>query len=267
MSRLFRPKLEEVETIDKHIEIADGVLVKDVSPSGEAYEYVKTFTVNETRYFIEFVHSTAHGNNELSIHFGLTGVNGNPVTNAGLEVFGKIVDEMANAYEEILKQEPVDHILLTASWDGYSKDDIGKVKEIIAEDPSKLNGLEIEQNGYNSFSIKFENGIAYVKSKGKLGVPFTDKIPVTLSLMDDIKHIAKIDITDFLPDILTYIKGAMDDNKKQVQRLKLYQFYLHKRYPKFTFNTKETVNDSGKKELEFEKDEDGQPYLVVTTNN
>lgn len=265
--KLFRPKFEEIETEDKHKEINDGVLTKDVSPSGEAYEYVKTFTLNGTRYFIEFAHSTAYRNNELSIHFGLTGIDGNPITNAGLETFGKIVDEMANAYEEILKQEPVDSILLTASWDGYSKDDIGKVKEIIAEDPNKLNGLEIEQEGYRSFSIKFEDGVAVVKTKGKMGVPFTDKIPVTSSLVDDIKHIAKIDTTDFIPDMLNYIKGAMSDNKKQIQRLKLYQFYLHKRYPQFTFNSKEMVGDGGKKELDFEKDEDGQPYLVVTTNN
>jgi len=267
MPRLFRPKFEKVEIEDKDKEIVDGVLTKNVSPSGEAYEYVKTFNVNRERYFIEFAHSTAHGNNELSIHFGLAGIDGNPITNAGLEVFGKVVDEMANAYEEILKQEPVDRILLTASWDGYSKDDIGKVKEIIAEDPSKLSGLEIKQGGYSSFSIKFEDGVALIKTKNKLGVPFTDKIPVTLSLVDDIKHIAKIDVTDYIPDMLNYIKGAMTGNKKQTQRLKLYQFYLHKRYPQFTFNSKEFVSDSGKKELEFEKDEYGQPYLVVTTNN
>jgi hypothetical protein len=265
--KLFRPKFEEVEIEDKYKQMVDGILTKDISPSGEAYEYIKTFTLNGVRYFIEFTHTTAHGNNELSIHFGLTGIDGNPLTNAGLETFGNIVDEMADAYEEILKQEPVDRILLNASWDGYSKDDIGKVKEIIVEDPSKLNGFEIKQEGYDSFSVKFENGIAIVRTKGKLGAPFVDKIPVTLSLLDDIKHIAKIDITDHIPDILNYIKGGMTDNKKQIQRLKLYQFYLHKRYPQFTFNSKEVISDSGKKELEFEKDEDDQPYLVVTTNN
>lgn len=174
---------------------------------------------------------------------------------------------MATMYEEILKQEPIDRILLTASWDGYSKDDIGKVKEIIAEDPRKLNGIEIEQDGYKSFSMKFEDGVVIIKTKGKFGVPFTDKIPVTLSLIDDIKHIAKIDVSDYLPDMLDYIKGAMGQNKKEIQRLKLYQFYLHKRYPAFTFNSKEVIRDSGKRELEFEKDEDGRSYLIVTTNN
>ncbi len=174
---------------------------------------------------------------------------------------------MTNTYEEILKQEPVDHILITASWDGYSKDDIEKVRETIAEDPRKLNGFEIIQEGYQPYSIKFEDGVAIVKTKGKLKVPFTDRIPVTASLLEDLKHITKVDIADFIPDILNYVKGAMTENKKQVQRLKLYQFYLHKRYPQFTFNSKEIVLPSGKKDIEFEKYEDGHPYLLVTTNS
>lgn len=266
--KLFRPRLEETKIEDRHSEMVDGVLNKDVSPSGEAYEYEKTFSINGVRYFITFEHNPAdHNKNEFSLHFGLTGIDGNPITNAGLEVFGKIVDEMASAYEEILKQEPVDHILINASWDGYSKDDIERVKEVVAKDPSKLNGLEIEQDGHQAFSIKFENGMAVIKSKGKLGIPFTDTIPVSLSLVDDIKHIAKIDITEYIPDMLNYIKGALTENKKQVQRLKLYQFYLHKRYPRFTFNSKEVVNGDGKKELEFERNEHDQPYLLVTTNN
>jgi hypothetical protein len=264
--RLFRPNLEEVVIGDKYQEMVDGVLSKDISSVG-AYEYEKTFSINGVRYFITFEHNQANHENEFSLHFGLTGISGNPITNAGLEVFGKIVDEMADAYEEILKQEPVDHILISASWDGYSKDEIERVKEIVAKDPSKLNGLEIEQNGYQAFSIKFENGSAIIKSKGQLGVPFIDTIPVSLSLVDDIKHIAKIDVTEYIPDMLNYIKGTLNENKKQMQRLKLYQFYLRKRYPQFTFNSKEVVNESGKKELEFERDEHGQPYLLVTTNN
>ena len=192
--KLLRPKFERIEIDDIYRGVSDSVLTKDISLSGKTYEYVKTFSIEGT----------------------------------GLEVFGKIVDEMATAYEEILQQEPVDRILLTASLDGYSKDDIERVKEIIAEDPSKLNGLEIKDDEYRIFSIKFENSTASIKTKGKLGVTFTDTIPVTLSLMDDIKHIAKIDISEYGPDMLNYIKGAVTENKKQTQRLKLYQFYLHK---------------------------------------
>jgi hypothetical protein len=226
--KLLRPKFERIEIDDIYRGVSDSVLTKDISLSGKTYEYVKTFSIEGTRYFIEFVHSADQPNNELSIHFGLVGTYGNPVTNAGLEVFGKIVDEMATAYEEILQQEPIDRILLTASLDGYSKDDIERVKEIIAEDPSKINGLEIKDDEYRIFSIKFENSTASIKTKGKLGVTFTDTIPVTLSMMDDIKHIAKIDISEYGPDMLNYIKGAVTENKKQTQRLKLYQFYLHK---------------------------------------
>ncbi len=268
--KLFRPKFEEIETGNLYREtgVADGVLTKEVTQSGESYEYVKTFTIGEIKYFLTFSSNpTTDNKKEFSLAFGLQDVDGNPITNAGLETFGKIVDQMASSYEEILKEESVDRILITASWDGYSKDDLGKIKETIAEDPNQLNGLEIVQEGYQAYSIKFENGVAIIKMKGKLGIPFTDRIPVTASLMDDIKHITKIDIKDHVPDMLNYINGSMVENKKQIQRLKLYQFYLHKRYPKFTFNSREVVNEQGKKELEFEKLEGDEPYLLVTTNN
>jgi hypothetical protein len=58
-------------------------------------EYKKTFIVDNVRYFIEFTHTTDNGNNELSLDFGLTDINGNPVTNAGPPTFGKIVDNMS----------------------------------------------------------------------------------------------------------------------------------------------------------------------------
>ena len=269
MSRFFRPKLEQIEIEDKYKNVVEGVLTKDIASSSEAYGYEKVFTLNNTRYFVEFTHSTASGNNELSLHFGLTDVDGNPVTNAGLSTFGKIVDEMSDMYEEILKQQPVDRILISASSDGFSKDELSRAKEIISQDPSKLQGLELEgySHGGKKFSVEFRDGIATVKTVGKLGISFTDKIKITSSVFNDIRHVAKVDLTDFLPDILNYVKGVFIEDKKQTQRLKLYQFYLHKRYPQFTFNSKEVVQENGNKELMFEKDEHGSPYLLVTTHN
>ncbi len=267
MPKLFRPKLEEFEQKDANEEFTDGVLNKDVSPSGNTREYIKTFRLEDTRYFVEFVHEPENAENEFSLHFGIVGIDGNPITNAGLETFGRIVDEMASMYEEIRKEEQVDQIMINASADGYSKEDIGRVKELIANNPSKLDGLVIEQSGYLQFKMTFKDGVATIKTKGKLGVPFTDAIPVTASFLEDVKHVAKINITEYIPVMLNYVQGFYEENKKEHQRLKLYQFYFKKRYPNFTFNSKEVIRENGKKDLEFEKDEDGQPFLLVRTNN
>jgi hypothetical protein len=92
-------------------------------------------------------------------------------------------------------------------------------------------------------------------------------IPITPSIVEDIKHIANVDIAYFVPDILNQINGSEQESKKQIQRLKLYQFYFQKRFPNFTFNSKVIVDENGKRTLEFEKDEDGNQYLLVNTNN
>lgn len=266
--RLLRPSFQEVAVEDTYEKIPEGVLSKKFSQVGEDYEYIKKFTLNESKYYIVFEHcESEHEKNQFSVHFGLVGVEGNPVTNAGLPVFGKIVDEMSAIYEEICTIEQVDSIRINASPDVYSKDELEKVKEIIAEDSHKLDGLTIAADGYDTFSVTFNQGVAVITTKGKLGASFTDTIPLALSFFDDIKHIAKIDMTEYVTDMLNYMKGGMEDNKKQIQRLKLYQFYLHKRYPQFTFNSKEIVTENGKKELVFKKDEHDEPFLLVATHN
>lgn len=259
----FREKYTEPQV--EYGDIADGIIRKRDFPG--CYEYEKCVTINGIRYFITFDHFDYEVEEELSIHFGLTETETNPITNAGLEVFGKIADEIALMYEEIIKKEKIKQIKIHAAIDSHSKNDLEKVNEIIAENPSKLEGHTLTDENQGAV-IEIKNGFAYVKFKNRLGLESETKIAVTPTLLNDIKHMTKVDISEFLPYILNVIKYKDNtiQNKKQVQRLKLYQFYLKKRFPQFTFNSKTVVKD-GKPEIEFEKDENDEPYLLVATNN
>lgn len=246
----------------------DNVLLEEEFENGE-YRYAKKFTVGENRYFIIFEHTSKQEDGDISLHFGLDNTAGNPITNAGLEVFGKIADEMSLTYEEIIKSRKINHIHIFASADTFEKEDLVRIKEIIAKDPSKLDKITFIDVP-DDFEVEFKDGVAIVVTDiyGKSDnppPPYT--IPITASVVDDIKHIAKVDISKYIPDIINQINGGELESKKQNQRLKLYQFYLQRRYPQFTFNSKETVGENGKRELEFEMNENGEPYLLVTTNN
>jgi hypothetical protein len=265
MSEFFRPKHQKEKVpIPLRIgeETADNILTKSTSPNGEAYTYGKYITIDDTRYFIEFAHSKNQHAHELSIHFGLAGIHGSPVTNAGLEVFGKIADELSKSFEEISAQEKVERLLIKSSRDSYSKSEAERAAEIIAEDPKKLDGFMLS---VSSFELVVNDGVAIIHTHGRFGVTLTDSIPVSVSFIEDIKRITKVDISDHIPEILNYLRANLDVNEKQIQRLKLYQFYLHKRYPQFTFNSKVKVDENGKRKLEFETYK-GEPYLLVTTN-
>lgn len=260
--RKAEPSPEDIENIP------DNVLREEEFENGE-YLYTKKITLGENRYFIIFEHTSKQEEGDVSLHFGLDNVDGNPITNAGLDTFGRIADEMSSAYEEITKSRKIKHIRIFASPDTFQKEDLAKVKEMIAKDPSKLDKM-IFIDEPDDFEVEFKNGIAKVTTNinGKSKNPPTPyMLPITPSIVDDIKHIANVDMSKYIPDIINQVNGREMENKKQKQRLKLYQFYLQRRYPQFTFNSKESMNETGKKDLEFEKDEDGQPYLLVTTNN
>jgi hypothetical protein len=248
--------------------IPDNLLVEREFEGG-GYEYIKKLDFNGKKYFIRFEHQPSQNAGELSLHFGLDNVNGDPITNAGLGVFGAIADEMSSMYEEIMKSKEISRIRIFASPDTFSEDDLTKIKEIIASDPSKLDKITFI-NEPKDFEVSFRGGTAEVitdlfgKSKNP---PPPYRIPITPSILEDLKHIAKVDISEYIPEMINQINGADKETKKQNQRLKLYQRYLQRRYPRFTFNSKEVTREDGKKDVEFEKNENDQPYLLVTTNN
>jgi hypothetical protein len=256
------------ESAEDYTNTPENILTEYEFEDGE-FEFVKKITISNTRYLITFQHEKRHADGQFALHFGLDGVSGDPITNAGLDVFGKIADEMSTMYEEIQKSKEISTIYINASTDTFSRDDLHKVKEIIATDVSKLNNLMFV-NQEKDFEVSFENGVAkvvvdiYGKNENS---PPPYMIPITPSIVEDIKHIANVDIAYFVPDILNQINGSEQESKKQIQRLKLYQFYFQKRFPNFTFNSKVIVDENGKRTLEFEKDEDGNQYLLVNTNN
>lgn len=260
-------KIENFEPQNRYADTPDNVMTKDVSPSGGTYLYEKYITIDEVRYFIEIIHQNMSEDGEFEIHFGLTDTETSPITNAGLEVFGKLADEMSKMYEEIRKENSIKQFKIHASPDNHKKEDtLESISNTISGHPEKLNGLTVELLGDGiKTTLEIKNNLAIIKTKKRLGLTSKSEIPVTKSLFDDIKHIAKVDPSFFLPDIFNYIKDPelKDVDKKQVQRLKLYLYYFKKRYPEFIFNSKTNIDG----ELEFEKDEYGEPYLLVTTNN
>ena len=251
---------------DKHTP-ADILHQEEFEDGG--YEYTKKITLDGRSYTINFEHEPKQGEGEVSIHFGLNDhMNENPITNAGLKTFGKIADEISSVYEEIIKTREIKKLRVFASPNTFSEDDLGKVKEIIARDPSKLDKIAFVDQ-FKDFEVTFKDGFVEVVTDifgKKENPPPLHKIAITPSVIDDVKHIAGVDISDFIPEILNQMNGPEKEIRKQKQRLKLYQFYLQKRYPQFTFNSREIINSEGKKELDFEKDEDDQPYILVNTN-
>ncbi len=248
--------------------IPDDLLVEKEFDNG-GYEYIKKLDFNGKKYLITFQHQPTQNKEEISLHFGLDNIDGDPITNAGLGVFGAIVDEMSSVYEEIRKSKEVSRIRISASLDTFSEEDLINIREIIASDPSKLDGITFI-NEPKDFEVSFRGGVAEVitdlagKSKNS---PPPYHILVAPSVVEDLKHIAKVDISEFIPDIINQINGPEMQTKKQNQRLKLYLRYFKRRYPQFTFNSKEVVREDGKNDVDFEKDENGQPYLLVMTNN
>ena len=123
MSQLFRPKLEEIVPIG-YENIKDGVLDKKVYPDGKSCDYTKCFVINGVRYFVQFIHGESYKEGLFSVHFGLTDSKGNPLTNFGLKVFGEIVDEMVKVYEEVMSEHKISQLLIKASEDAYSKEEM-----------------------------------------------------------------------------------------------------------------------------------------------
>lgn len=263
MKNHFKRQGEKVES-SVDTKIADEVVAEF---SSDIFEYNKFITIGDHRYEIVFQYDPDR--KQAEIHFGLSQVDYVPITNAGLETFGKIADEISKFYEEVKKENPIETLLLHASNSAQTKDAIENFAATIEENKDKLNGLTLVDED-TGVTVEMNNGNAIVKTKNRFGLTSKTKIPISHSLLEDIKYIAKVDMSQFIPEIIEYIKNPEsfgDDNKKQIQRLKLYQFYLKKRFPKFTFNSRVIVDNEGKKDLEFEKDEYGEPFLLVTTNN
>ncbi len=250
MKNPFKQKIENIEPENEYENIEDGIVVKKVEENDLFYRYEKCVTIGDNRYVIRFVHNNPLAQGEFDIDFSLTNTRTLPITNAGLETFGKLVDEMTNMYEEISKKEEIKKFCIYSSPDNYTKDTEGRVFQIIEEHPEKLNGLNLIDKDKN-IEVNIINNIATVKTKNRLGITSKINIPVSSSLMSDFKHIAKIDMSYFLTDILGYIQNPNDvgNNKKQNQRSKLYEFYLKKRFPKFNVSRK-TVGDDGYEYLE-----------------
>lgn len=257
----------------KYEQVVDNVITKQTFAGGEGYIYIKTFSINGNRYFIDFTHDPSNEEGEFSIDFGLTEVDGYPLTNEGLKVFGQIADEISDIYENILKQEPVNDIIIRSSWSRFSKDEILKMKETIVFNSDKLSNecisVGIAGRSPIKFKMYFKGDFIFVETT-KFGFSFKYKIPLTLSFVEDIKYIAKVDISDYLPFFFKHIKDfnvEKSGKNVQIQRLNLYQYYLSKRYPDFTFDSEEVVGEDGKRTIEFKKDEQGVPVLRVKTNN
>lgn len=262
--RPLEPKVENHDMQEPLKDIEDGTLRRDISTEGK-YEYEKRVTISGVRYWVMFDHYENDEDGEASIHFGLVGVDAYPVTNAGLEVFGKIADVIGDMYDEVSKEQNIKKIKIYASIDTHSKDDVERINEIIGENPQKLNGIHLKDE-LGGVTLEINGGVAIIKMKSKFRLTVTKRIPVSGTLLSDIKHITNLDISFAFQDILNYIKDPSEllGNKKQNQRLKLYMYYLQKRYPQLTFNSNVVVNSLGKKEIQFEKDEDGEPYFVAT---
>lgn len=235
----FKLKKEEFSANENEYEnVKDGVMTKKTFEGG-GYNYEKCTTINGIRYWILFVNSNPFADGELEVHFGLTDTETNPITNAGLKVFGKLADEMTTMYEEIAKENTVKKFDIYASPDNHTKDTAERILQIIEESPEKLNGLNlIDEETKTEVSIR--NNIATVKTKNKFGISSSVNIDVSKSVLNDLKHVTKVNMTHFLPDILSYIQDPQEvgTNKKQEQRLKLYEFYIKKRFPSFTINHK-----------------------------
>ncbi len=69
--------------------IPDDLLVEKEFDNG-GYEYIKKLDFNGKKYLITFQHQPTQNKEEISLHFGLDNIDGDPITNAGLGVFGAI---------------------------------------------------------------------------------------------------------------------------------------------------------------------------------
>jgi hypothetical protein len=226
------------ETENKYDKVKDGVIVKNTFEGG-GYNYQKCITINGIRYWIAFESSEPFVEGELEVHFGLTDTETNPITNAGLEVFGKIADEMTTMYEEIAKENVVKKFDVYASPDKYTKETFERIFQILEESPEKLNGLDLVDEETKTV-VSVQNNVATVKTKNRFGISSTVNIDVNKNFLDELKYTGKVDVKYFLPELLNYIQDPQDvgNNKKQEQRLKLYKFYIKKRFPSFIINHK-----------------------------
>jgi hypothetical protein len=253
--------------IHDSVEIADGELCKESNVKNGEFDYFKYITVDGVRYVLYLQHSAENAEGEVAIHFALANSLGNPVTNAGLEVFGKIATEIEKMYQEVSKEQQISQFKILASKDSHSVLDEQRVRKLSRSD---LLGLE----GFRFVDTEF--GVD-VEIRGQMVSVVCDGItrkPVALrpQLIDDLQAISlNIDIELLATELLHYLnrgeKGDKVQSEKETQRLKLYQFYFQKRYPQFTFNSNITIGEDGKRNVEFEKDEEGRPFLLVFTND
>lgn len=262
----LRPKSEQSEVIHESTDIADGELCKELNVKKGEFDYFKYITVEGVRYVLYLQHSTENAEGEVAIHFALADSLGNPVMNSGLEVFGKIATEIEKMYQEVSKEQKISQFKILASKDSHSVLDEQRLRKLTQSD---LLGLE----GFRFTDTEF--GVD-VEIRGQMVSVVCDAIthkPSTLrpQLIDDLQTVSlSIDIELLATELLRYLnrgeKGDQLQSEKEMQRLKLYQFYFQKRYPQFTFNSNITIGEDGKRNIEFEKDEEGRPFLLVFTN-
>ena len=221
--------------------------------------YTMFTTINGFRYQIFFSESphkrVLSRSNTMQIHFQIAGTETSPITNAGLETFGKLADKISEMYEEIRRQENIQHLHIYASKEGHSPEMVETLKQTIRDNPYALDGFFYERTS-PTYTLHINNAEATLTHKGMFGYPVRSYFPVNDQLLIDLKYTAKITPGEVVAPMAHYIAThtvsaeTLSSHKLEEQRLKLYRYYFRNRYPEFSVRNK--------------KDAKGVRYLDIT---
>lgn len=246
--------------------ILDNELVKEVGLEAGEFGYFKYTTVENKRYILFIEHTLENSEGEAEIHFALADSLTDPVTNFGLEVFGKVATEIEKMYREIPEFKQISQLKIIAAKEDHSLEEEQRVSRLSQKDLIGLEGFRYS-NVELGLSIEIHGQTVSIVFEGK-EYPLFNLGP---QLIADLEKVSDhIDAQLLIPELLRYLNRETENtrtvSKKEIQRLKLYQYYFHKRFPQFTFNSKVVERSNGRKDIEFEKDGKGRPYLLVFTD-
>lgn len=259
--RFFRENnVVEIEFSEELVE--DGIEIQ-TNPKTGLFDLEKVVTVDGLSYTIRLYNAADMEPGQAMLDFGVSDSIGNPVTNKGLEAFGQLVDHMQSVFQKAKEKCGASSILIYAAKTGYSLEADSKLLQTITGQTETLNGFAYV-NSEMGIEYSAEDGILTVVEKGVLGRKKISKVPISVSLFNDLNFVHQIHDPTLKERLLQFLGVANDNKEKEVQRLKLYYFYLKKRFPEYSYNVEEKKVE-GKREIVFEKDETGEYFIEVRT--